>query len=294
MNRFLRPIKEGFSGVFRHFGMSLSAISAVTVTLMILGAFLLFYQNLNDITTRIEESVQIYVKIERNAEDMVDQQTSQISSIDGVLDIEFISKEDEILSWIEELGPEYEPYQNENNPLYDAYTITVGEGSDIRAIANQVNRYSWVNEVSYGGDDTVNMIEVLNGTRVVGYVFVIALTLLAIFLISNTIKMSIHSRSKEIGIMRIVGATNSFIRAPFVVEGIIIGLLGSILPVAVVVLGYQRLYNGLGGRLVVEMFQLIPPQPVVYHISYIVVAIAVFVGVLGSVISVSRYLRWKR
>lgn len=294
MNRFLRPIKEGFSGVFRHFGMSLSAISAVTVTLMILGAFLLFYQNLNDITTRIEESVQIYVKIERNAEDMVDQQTSQISSIDGVLDIEFISKEDEILSWIEELGPEYEPYQNENNPLYDAYTITVEEGSDIRAIANQVNRYSWVNEVSYGGDDTVNMIEVLNGTRVVGYVFVIALTLLAIFLISNTIKMSIHSRSTEIGIMRIVGATNSFIRAPFVVEGIIIGLLGSILPVAVVVLGYQRLYNGLGGRLVVEMFQLIPPQPVVYHISYIVVAIAVFVGVLGSVISVSRYLRWKR
>ncbi|NLC42491.1 MAG: hypothetical protein GX775_06565, partial [Erysipelothrix sp.] len=120
MNRLFRPIKEGFKGLFRHFGMSLSAISAVTVTLVILGSFILLYENIQSITTRIEESVQIYVKIERNAEDNVDAQTAQMDSIDGVATITFISKEEEIQNWIEQLGPEYEPYQSENNPLLDA------------------------------------------------------------------------------------------------------------------------------------------------------------------------------
>ncbi|NLC05652.1 MAG: ABC transporter permease [Erysipelothrix sp.] len=294
MNRLWRPIKEGFKGVFRHFGMSLSAISAVMVTLVILGVFLLFYENVNNITTRIEESVQIYVTIQRTAEDNVDSQVSQINSIDGVSQITFISKEDEIKNWIAELGPEYEPYQNDNNPLFDAYTVTIEEGSDIVAIANQINNYSWSREVSYGGADTVSMINLLDGTRYIGYVFVVALTLLAIFLISNSIKMSIHSRANEIGIMRIVGATNGFIRSPFIVEGLLIGLFGSIIPVLVVVFGYQRLYNLLGGRIIVEMFQMVEPQLVTLDIALIIVIIAMIVGIVGSFISVSRYLRWKR
>lgn len=294
MNRLFRPINEGFKGLFRHFGMSLSAISAVTVTLVILGSFILLYENIQSITTRIEESVQIYVKIERNAEDNVDAQTAQMDSIDGVATITFISKEEEIQNWIEQLGPEYEPYQSENNPLFDAYTVTIDEGSDIIAIANQIDNYSWSNEVSYGGADTVSMINVLAGTSYIGYVFVVALTLLAIFLISNTIKMSIHSRANEIGIMRIVGATNSFIRAPFIVEGILIGVFGCIIPIIVVVFGYQRLYNLLGGRLIVEMFQMVEPNLVMLNTSLLLIVIAIIVGVIGSFISVGRYLRWKR
>lgn len=293
MNLILRPIREGFKGVFRHFGMSLSAISAVTVTLIILGVFLLFYDNVNAITSRIEESVQIYVKIDRDAEGQSVQQEEQISKIAGISSIEFISKHSEIENWINQ-GLEYSQYVGDNNPLLDAFTVTVDEGADIVKIASQIQGFSWTNEVSYGGEDTVVMIDILNGSRLIGFTFVGSLTLLAVFLISNTIKMSIHSRSTEIGIMRIVGATNGFIRTPFIVEGIIIGLFGSIVPILIVVIGYTRLYNVLDGRLVVEMFRLVEPNLVIYNVSLLIVGIAMLVGVIGSFISVGRFLRWKR
>lgn len=293
MNLVLRPIREGFKGVFRHFGMSLSAISAVTVTLIILGVFLLFYDNVNAITSRIEESVQIYVKIDRDAEGQSVQQEEQISKIAGISSIEFISKHSEIENWINQ-GLEYSQYVGDNNPLLDAFTVTVDEGADIVKIASQIQNFSWTNEVSYGGEDTVVMIDILNSSRLIGFTFVGALTLLAVFLISNTIKMSIHSRSTEIGIMRIVGATNGFIRTPFIVEGIIIGLFGSIVPILIVVIGYTRLYNVLDGRLVVEMFRLVEPNLVIYNVSLLIVGIAMLVGVIGSFISVGRFLRWKR
>lgn len=293
MNLILRPIREGFKGVFRHFGMSLSAISAVTVTLIILGVFLLFYDNVNAITSRIEESVQIYVKIDRDAEGQSVQQEEQISKIAGISSIEFISKHSEIENWINQ-GLEYSQYVGDNNPLLDAFTVTVDEGADIVKIASQIQEFSWTNEVSYGGEDTVVMIDILNGSRLIGFTFVGSLTLLAVFLISNTIKMSIHSRSTEIGIMRIVGATNGFIRTPFIVEGIIIGLFGSIVPILIVVIGYTRLYNVLDGRLVVEMFRLVEPNLVIYNVSLLIVGIAMLVGVIGSFISVGRFLRWKR
>lgn len=293
MNLILRPIREGFKGVFRHFGMSLSAISAVTVTLIILGVFLLFYDNVNAITSRIEESVQIYVKIDRDAEGQSVQQEEQISKIAGISSIEFISKHSEIENWINQ-GLEYSQYVGDNNPLLDAFTVTVDEGADIVKIASQIQNFSWTNEVSYGGEDTVVMIDILNGSRLIGFTFVGSLTLLAVFLISNTIKMSIHSRSTEIGIMRIVGATNGFIRTPFIVEGIIIGLFGSIVPILIVVIGYTRLYNVLDGRLVVEMFRLVEPNLVIYNVSLLIVGIAMLVGVIGSFISVGRFLRWKR
>ena len=191
MNLVLRPIREGFKGVFRHFGMSLSAISAVTVTLIILGVFLLFYDNVNAITSRIEESVQIYVKIDRDAEGQSVQQEEQISKIAGISSIEFISKHSEIENWINQ-GLEYSQYVGDNNPLLDAFTVTVDEGADIVKIASQIQGFSWTNEVSYGGEDTVVMIDILNGSRLIGFTFVGSLTLLAVFLISNTIKMSIN------------------------------------------------------------------------------------------------------
>lgn len=294
MRRILRPISEGFRGIVRHFGMSLSAIAAVMVTLLILGVFLLFYENVNGITTHIEESVQIYVKIDRGAEGNQEQQETQMKTIEGVATIEFISKDQEILTWINEYGDVWSSYQGENNPFNDAYTVTIDEGASIVDIANKIDAFSWSTEVNYGGVDTESMMSILQGTRYIGYAFVAALTLLAIFLISNTIKMSINSRATEIGIMRIVGATNSFIRAPFVVEGIIIGLVGSILPILVVILGYQRLYTALDGQVLVSMFQMTEPFPMVLNVSLVIVIISILVGVLGSFISVTRYLRWKR
>jgi cell division transport system permease protein len=113
-------------------------------------------------------------------------------------------------------------------------------------------------------------------------------------LISNTIKLSISSRIKEIAIMRTVGAKNGFIRMPFVIEGILIGLMGSILPILVATVGYIYLYEALGGVFLAQMFVLQSPYPLVYYTAGILAGIAVVVGLIGSFVSVTRYLRWQR
>ena len=118
--------------------------------------------------------------------------------------------------------------------------------------------------------------------------------ILAIFLIANTIKLTIYARSNEIAIMRDVGATNGFIRAPFVVEGMIIGALGAIIPILFTVFGYIFLYDKLGGVLFSEMFKLTPPHPFVLQLSLILLGIGMVVGLIGSFMSVTKYLRWKR
>ena len=148
--------------------------------------------------------------------------------------------------------------------------------------------------MNYGGQSTVSMVDTMSMVRKIGGFLVIGLTLLAVFLIQNTIKLTISARKDEITIMRNVGATNSFIRSPFVIEGIIIGVLGSIIPIALTVWGYITLYQRSGGILVSNMFKLVKPNPYIFYLAGILLGIGVVVGFIGSLLSVNRYLRWKR
>ena len=113
-------------------------------------------------------------------------------------------------------------------------------------------------------------------------------------MIQNTIKLTISARKDEITIMRNVGATNSFIRSPFVIEGIIIGVLGAIIPVGLTIWGYTILYKQTGGFIVSNMFKLVKPNPFIYYVVGILLGLGVVVGLIGSILSVNRYLRWKR
>ena len=146
----------------------------------------------------------------------------------------------------------------------------------------------------YGGTTVEDFISLLSGARMVGYAFTLALTILAIFLIYNTIKITINSRSKELGIMRLCGATNSYIRAPLVLEGIFIGIMGSVIPICLIIFGYNYIYNAMGGQLVSGLLQLIPVYPFVLYVSGFALAIGVIVGLVGSYLSASRYLRLQR
>ena len=142
--------------------------------------------------------------------------------------------------------------------------------------------------------NALKLIEILNSVRDSGLILVSVLGLLAIFLITNTIKMSIHSRMHEIQIMRTIGATNGFIRSPFLVEGLLIGLIGSIVPILITIFGYNYIYNSLNGVLLTNIFILRPAFPFVYQLSYLLTLLGISVGLLGSFISVSRYLRTVR
>lgn len=298
MNRIIRPFKEGFIGIIRHLAMSVSSIMAVMVTLFLVSLFLILTVNLQQITDSVQSKVQIHVQI-LNDVDLtgIGELKRQILDIDGVVDVEFSDKDDELNHFIESYGEEgkiFEMYRGEKNPLRNAFIIEVSQGNLIEQVSNKIENLDGIESVNYGGLNALKLIEILNSVRDSGLILVSVLGLLAIFLITNTIKMSIHSRMNEIQIMRTIGATNSFIRSPFLVEGLLIGLVGSIVPILITIFGYNYIYVSLNGVLLTNIFVLRPAFPFVYQLSYLLVLLGISVGLLGSFISVSRYLRTVR
>lgn len=298
MNLF-RHFKEAFLGLIRHGAMTVSSASAVAYALLFVGIFIILSINIEQITYSVEESVQIHVKVfdDFNKEEPLGIIYTQISEIDGVLDVEYSSKDEELDKLVATYGEDgkiFESYRGIGNPLRAAYLVKTMEGSDIEQVATSIQLITGIEKVSYGGTGTVQLMNMLDYIRSVGYILVIGLSIVAVFLISNTINASICSRINEIAIMRTVGAKNGFIRMPYVIEGILIGILGSIFPILVASVGYIYLYDALGGVFLAQMFVLQSPFPLVYYTAGILAGIAVFVGLIGSFVSVTRYLRWQR
>ena len=293
-----RPIKEGFSGVGRHLAMSISSAVAVTITLIIISLFMIFSFNVQNFTKNIESSMEISVMVAYDSEDKEDTIKQQIEAIDGVKTVTFSDKAQEFQYYIDSFEDEatkeaFEPFRDDN-PMHDAFYVEAESGDQITEIAKIIQNIDGVSEVNYGGQSTVSMVDTMSAIRKIGGFLVVGLTILAIFLIQNTIKLTISARKDEITIMRNVGATNSFIRSPFVIEGIIIGVLGAIIPVGLTIWGYTILYKQTGGFIVSNMFKLVKPNPFIYYVGGILLGLGVVVGLIGSILSVNRYLRWKR
>lgn len=297
-----RPLKEGFRGVGRHLAMSISSAIAVTITLLIISIFLLLTWNVNNFTQNIESSLDIYASVSYDAENQEGTIRKKIEAIDGVESVEFSDKTAEFEAYLNSFTDEktkeaFEPFRSDN-PMHDAFYIKATDGTKIASIADALtqmkNNGDGIYEVSYGGQSTLSIVDAMSNVRKVGLFLVIGLVLLAVFLISNTIKLTISARSAEIEIMRNVGASNRFIRSPFLIEGIIIGILGALIPIGLTIWGYYALYQNSGGVLISNMFHLVEPYPFVYYISGILLFIGIVVGFIGSWLSVTRYLRWKR
>ena len=299
MFRGIRHIKEGFIGLVRHMAMTLSSISSITVTLLFVSLFLMVSVNIEQFTYGIEETVNIHVKIlqTHESQEHLSRIYDQIEVIPGVKDIEFSSKDQELTSFIESFGEEgkiFESYRGDSNPLRMAYLVNIDQASDVEQISSEIRTIEGIEAVQYGGVKVLELMDLLNNVRTGVYALVLGLTIVAIFLISNTIKLSIGSRQKEITIMRTVGAKNGFIRMPFIIEGSLIGLFGSILPIAFTIAGYVLMYDFLGGILLTPMFKLIQPMPLVLYLSGLLLVVAIVVGSLGSYLAVAKHLRWKR
>lgn len=298
MYRITRHFKEAFFGLIRHGGMTFSSVLAVTITLTLMSFFLMISLNVRQITTSVQGEVQIHVSID-NAFDQasIEGLGDQIGILEGVSKLTFSDKNHELDKFIIAYGEEgaiFEMYRGANNPLKNAYIVSIAEGYDIKVIADQIATFVGVDKVNYGGENTIKLISFMNGIRDVGLILVLILSSLAIFLIANTIKITIQSRVDEINILKTLGATNAFIRAPMVLEGLAIGFLGALAPIAMTITGYAWLYKSLGGFLVSELFVLRPVYPFVLQISTLLIILGVAVGLVGSFISVTRYLHVKR
>ncbi len=300
ISRIWRPIKEGFLGVFRHGAMSLQSGSAVTITLIIISLFLIFTMNVSRFTQGIEQSVQISATVDYDHESAEEEDRIglAIQDIEGVDTVTFSDKAAEFQYYLDSFSDErtkeaFRPFE-EDNPMHDAFYVTVKDGNSLQSVADAIREIEGIDSVNFGGASAVQLVYMLRSIRTGGGLLALALSVLAIFLIANTIKLTIMARADEIAIMRNVGARNGFIRSPFVVEGIIIGALGALLPIILTDYFYRAIYKFTGGYLLTQMFSLIPPETFLPRACTILLAIGVVVGLLGSFFSVSKYLRWKR
>lgn len=292
LNTAKRHIREGAKNIFRNSWMSVASIGAVTTTLILVGVFLALILNINHFAKNIEEEVQLNVYIDFLAdEDQITQLGEQIKAIPEVVSVTFSSKEEELTKLIESLGEDGEMWEmfEQSNPLNDVYIVKTAEATQYKNVAAKVAKMDYVEEVNYREDTVDNLLTFNHYARIIGLIFVGALLLTAMFLISNTIKMTIIARSEEISIMRLVGAKNSFIRFPFFIEGLLLGIIGSIIPITLVTVGYYYLYTKV--NLKIPFFEWLPFNPFAWQLSLLLLAIGAIIGIWGSVMSVRKFLR---
>jgi cell division transport system permease protein len=295
--RIGRTFKEAFWGLTHHLAMAISTANAITITLVLVSVLTVLIANVSQITYDVEDDIQLYVKIEKSVEDSeIEAMQSKVSRIAGVENVEYSDADAELDRFIAaygESGKMYEVYRDDN-PLSRVFIVKIADGYSLADVSKQISTVEGIESVDFGGATVEDFVKLLNGTRKVGLVFALALTLLAIFLIYNTIKITINSRKEEIGIMRLVGATNGYIRAPLVLEGIFIGILGALIPILLTIFGYQYIYTTMDGQLVSGILKLLPVFPFTLYVSGFILAMGMLVGLVGSYLSASRYLRWKR
>lgn len=296
IKNFPKHIKTAFQNIWRNNVMSISSVFAVTITLLLIGVVGIIAINVEDMTYHVEDSLKIYVKLERDItdEDVTTVQSS-IENITHVSSVTFSTKDQELDRLIAGYGEEgselFESYR-EDNPLGAAFIIEAADPNEMENISLQIEEIAGVHDVNYGGRTTSDLVDGLEAIRNGGAIFIAGLTILALFMIMNTIKITITSRETEISIMRMVGASNWFIRIPFMLEGVIIGFIGAIVPVIVLYYGYQAIYTSSQGIFFSALFALRPPLPFIYQLSAILAALGSGVGLIGSYLSVRRFLKF--
>lgn len=290
----LRHGKEGIKSLARNSWMTFASISAVAIMLLIVGVFLLLILNLNHFATSVEEDVEVRVFIDLTAtKEQQEELRKSIQRIPNVESIFYLPKEEGLEQFIESLGEQGEIFETlrSENPLYDVYVVRATLPQQTERIASRIEPLPFVEEVGYGKDVVEQLFAFTGLARQIGLFLIIGLMFTTMFLIANTIKLTIIARKREIKIMKLVGATNGFIRWPFFIEGLLLGVIGSLIPVGLLAYAYNRLYDSFGQKLELMFIGLLPSDPLVFQVSGILIGIGAFIGIWGSMTSVRKFLK---
>lgn len=290
-----RNIRDAFKGVFRNFSLSFASISCITITLIVVTISIILSDNVDNFTNLVERDVTIVSFIDNEADDSkIEEIREEISSLNNIEEYEFRSKE-EITNEMRDSSDVFDSimgnWTDDENPIQNTFQVKVTDINKIDNVAKKIEKIDGITLVKYGEGIVEQLISTFELIHKICIGAVIALILVTAFLISNTIKITISSRQREIGIMRLIGASNLNIRIPFIIEGLLLGLLGSIIPVALTIYGYNSLYHHFNGQLFSPFIKLIEPVPFVYYTSLILVGIGILVGMFGSWRAVRKHLK---
>ena len=249
----IKNIRDGFKNVIRNFSLSLASISCITVTLLIVAFAIVGSYNVENFTKVIRDDFTIVVYMNNsNTEETEAKIKNEINGLSNIESITFNSKKDianEMKEESEIFNTIISSWSDSENPLYDTYLVKVKNSEKISNTASKIEKIEGVEMVRYGEGMIESLLSIFKIVEKILIVIVVSLVLVTAFLIINTIKITITARSTEISIMRMVGASNWYIRIPFMLEGMLIGLFGAIIPILVLDYGYGALYNYTGGSL---------------------------------------------
>lgn len=285
-------IREVFISLRRNNWMSVASIGTVAVSLFIFGMFLMMVMNINKLAENMESQVQINVYLL----DKVDREQARdiekdLKEIEGVETVGFVTKDEAMERFKDRLGDQKTLLDalDETNPLPDSFEVTVTNPDLVKTAAEKMEKLDGVECAKYGQDVMEHLFEITRLLRIFGFTLMLVLAFATLFIISNTIRLTVFARRKEIAIMKYVGATDWFIRWPFVMEGMVLGLFGSIIAAMVLRTAYtamaEKVYDTLA------FFPLIPEQPFLTYITIIVVISGMVVGAIGSAVSIKKFLK---
>lgn len=288
-------IKQGFQGMWRNRGMGLASVGSISAVLLILGLVIILILSINNVTEEMKSDfdlVQIYLENDISPEELKNIETT-IRESQEVESFEFESREEAFENVKDIFGDESYILEGVENTeaLPNSYILKVRSLEEVDLIVNRFKDMPGVESGPYDKELIDKLININNYIKLGGLAIIAALVLVSVFIISNTIKITVASRKREINIMKYVGATNGYIRGPFIIEGILFGLLGALLSIVLVKIGYEYFFQSASDKLyyLIVMY-LVPPAALMKDISIIFISIGVGIGALGSIVSLKRYL----
>ncbi len=289
---FFYIIGETFKGLYRNRWMCITSTGVVVVTLLMLGIFMLVNLNIGFITDTVKEQVEIVIYIDEAADEAELEQLERMLLNHGLLEeVRYVSSEEHMDRLRRQLGRVLEGYDAEqDNPLLASYEVKTLLPDNVVPLAREFETYPAVSAVFYGQGYVENLFAVTGVIQMVGLGLMVGLSITAVFLIAHTIKLTVMMRQKEISIMKYVGATNWFIRWPYILEGLLMGFVGAALPLLGLYFIYQYSVEWITVNELVFL-SLLPVELVILELAKYLIPLGIGLGILGSTFSMSRFLR---
>lgn len=294
-NRLGYLIGEGFSNVFKNKKSTIASIIIMCATMIIFGLFLIIGENVNHFVDnlKLQQGFQVFMKENATQEEM-DQVKEDIRALDGISTIEFVSKEQGLNTMKEKLKDEKGVLDGFNvQKIKASYIVKVTDLERSKTIQDEVEKIDNVVKITNSNETAMKLISIAKIIRIATGVILLLLIIISTFIISNTIKLTVHSRRKEISIMKYVGATNSFIRWPFIVEGIVIGIISSMISILIVGGTYNIITTKMAESDFVRVMgmNLVGLNEMLVSIIAVYLILGIGIGTVGSVVSMRKYLK---
>ena len=281
-------LREVGKSLIRNRPMSIASIGTVAVSLFVLGIVFVLVANMTKLCEALESQVQITAYLSDDAKPQEIEKS--LKSMNRISKIEYIDKGEALKILGERLGEQKKILDalGDENPLPSSFSVTVKSAEDVKPIAEKIGKLQGVEEVNFGQEAAANLFDLTHLVRLFGLILMLLLTFATIFIISNTIRLTVFARQKEIAIMKYVGATDAFIRIPFVLEGAFLGLAGGAIAAAFL----RSFYSSAVAKILstLAFLPLIEQYPFLNNLTIGIVLSGIAIGVLGSTISLKKFL----